>query len=86
MSKKPKKFEGHPASKIFLGFIGAFNDYTGISRIIERVRLERQANKMIQENERYFQQFDDYDAWLQEFKELMKRRPKVARPLNRKLP
>ena len=86
MSKKPKKVEGHPASNIFLGLIGAFNDYSGISRIIERIRLERQAEKMMMENERYLQQFDDYAEWLQEFKALMKRRPKVGKPLSGKLP
>ena len=85
MSKKPKKVEGHPASKIFFGLIGALTDFSGLTRIIDSIKLRRETDKAIKENEKYFKQFPEYTSWLLEYEALMKRRPKCKTDLH-KLP
>ena len=78
MSKKPKKFEGHPATKILFSFLGALTDFTGMARVVDSIRLRVQVNRIIRENEKQLMQFEEYAAWMQEYEQLMRRRPKVG--------
>lgn len=90
MSKKlnkpePKKpVEMHPASKIFLGLIGAFNDYTGIQKAVEHIKLRWRISRTIKNEKKYFEQYVEYNDWMHEFETVVRRQPNVVKL--RKLP